>query len=244
MVSTNNVINKTVGATISGVTNTFTITNASNTASSAARQTIVVGGGSAADPTLNFNVSGVTNWEMGIDNSVNDNLTISQGTALGTNDVWRMTTAGIRTMPLQPSFWAGAGGAQNNVTGDATNYTIVFSSEQFDQGNNFDGTSTFTAPVTGKYFFYATTTLQNISAAHNKASLFFYKNGASVQALNLGNVGVFKDAANNYSVQASAFINLTAADTVTVVVQVAGGAKTINLLNDIAETKFTGYLVC
>lgn len=242
--SSNNPTNNKVGASISGVTNTFTVTNPSNTASSAARETITVGGGTAGDPTLNFNVSGVTDWEMGIDNSVSDNLTISQGTALGTNDVWRMNIAGQRTMPLQPSFWAGATVAQANVTGNATSYTIIFNSEQFDQSSSFDGTSTFTAPVTGKYFFYASTTLQNLTVAHNKGSLFFFKNGASIQALNLGNVGVYRDSANNLSVQASAFINLTAADTVTVVVQVAGSTKTITLLNDIAETKFTGFLVC
>ncbi len=167
MVQSNNAIYNTVGASISGVTNTLTITNPSNTASSAARETIVVGGGSAGDPTLNFNVSGATNWEMGIDNSVSDNLTISQGTALGTNDTWRMTTGGNNTKPLNCAFLCILTNDLNNVTGDGTNYQIVFDTLTYDQNSNITLANTsFSAPVTGIYQMSAnlrisSTTLQN-----------------------------------------------------------------------------------
>ncbi len=40
-----------------------------------------------------------------------------------------------------------------DLTGNGTVYTTVWDGERFDQGTNFDGTSTFTAPVTGKYLF-------------------------------------------------------------------------------------------
>ena len=165
MVESNNAINNTVGASISGVTNTLTITNPSNTASSAARTSISVGGGTASDPTLNFNVTGVTDWELGIDNNASDSLKISQGTALGTNDTWIMTTAGERTMPLQPAFLAQFTVAQNNVTGDSTSQTVNYTNVIFDQNSDYDGTNTFTAPVTGRYFFGAAVNFENVTAA-------------------------------------------------------------------------------
>lgn len=39
-----------------------------------------------------------------------------------------------------------------NVTGDGTEYTVIFDTEVFDIGADFNlGTSVFTAPITGKY---------------------------------------------------------------------------------------------
>ena len=55
------------------------------------------------------------------------------------------------TMAAQPAFSAYNGSAINNVTGNNTQYTCVFGTEVFDQNGDFDGTSTFTAPVTGRY---------------------------------------------------------------------------------------------
>lgn len=54
----------------------------------------------------------------------------------------------------QPSFLAYLNTSVNNVTGDATTYTIIFDTEVYDRGGNFTiGTSTFTAPITGLYQF-------------------------------------------------------------------------------------------
>lgn len=242
MVSTNNAINKTVGASISGVTNTFTVTNPSNTASSAARETIVVGGGTAADPTLNFNVSGVTNWEMGIDNSVNDNLTISQGTALGTNDTWRMTTAGQRTLPLQCTFLAYVTATQANVTGDATIYTVIFDTETQDIGNNYNNANgVFTAPVTGTYVFAACVNYSGISAAMIDVNTDFnYNNGTLLYHGLGGGATNMADPTGNLSCVASLILPLTAGDTMRVAAQLSGGAKTGSILG---STAVPGYRV-
>ena len=244
MVAANNAIDNTVGASISGVTNTLTVTNASNTASSAARETIVVGGGTAGDPTLNFNVSGVTNWEMGIDNSVTDNLTISQGTALGTNDVWRMTVAGERTMPLQPAFCAVLDSNDNNVTGDNTAFTIGSGNawtERFDQGGDFVTTGTFTAPVTGRYTFHIGVRVFNVTAAFtiyetllNTSNQFYFNN-------TLGAGKVF-DSRGHEGVGSSYLTDMDAADTATFVVSVSGGTKTVGVLGSAGSTYFQGAL--
>lgn len=82
--------------TTSAVTAIFA--NANSTSSSAHCQTdLRVAGASGGDPRSMYTVSGVLNWVQGIDNSVNDNFTLSAGANLGTNDVTRWTTAGVLT---------------------------------------------------------------------------------------------------------------------------------------------------
>lgn len=246
MVSANGVINNKVGSSISGVTNTFTVTNPSNTASSAARETIVVGGGSAGDPTLNFNVSGVTNWEMGIDNSVSDNLTISQGAALGTNDVWRMTTAGARTMPLQPAFLAFLSANIANVTGDGTTYTIISDTEIFDQGANYNNaTGVFTAPVTGRYQLNGAIEIDNLSAAHNDCDFNIFTSNRNYRISTTNAQSIAAVTPTLFFSNSSSFLtDMDAADTATLTVFVAGGGKTVNVIGGGPNTSFSGMLSC
>lgn len=248
MVSINNIINNTVGASNSGQTNTFTITNSSNTASSASRETITVGGGTAADPTLNFNVSGVTNWEMGIDNSSSDAFVIAQGTALGTNNVIQVTTAGEINYPLQPSFLAYVNPSVANVTGDGTTYTVIFNTEVFDQGSDYNNaTGTFTAPVTGKYFFNLTVGSNGLTAAMNLGTCSFSINaGASLWQMWTVNEGGALNGGNGASFSGSQILFLTAGDTVNVILRISGGAKTATVEGVSGVTRiciFSGQLV-
>ena len=58
----------------------------------------------------------------------------------------------------RPAFLVGADN-QLNVTGNGTDYDILWASEIFDQGSDF-ASNTFTAPSTGKYFLAATVKAQ------------------------------------------------------------------------------------
>lgn len=61
---------------------------------------------------------------------------------------------GITRSAHQPAFLAYLNTSVVDVTGDGTIYTVIFDTEPYDQGANFNlGTSTFTAPVTGRYRF-------------------------------------------------------------------------------------------
>ncbi len=62
------------------------------------------------------------------------------------------TTSVINTS--QPAFSAYLLTTVANVTGNGAAYTIIFDTESFDQGSNFNsGTGIFTAPTTGMYLF-------------------------------------------------------------------------------------------
>lgn len=247
--SANNPVNNKIGASISGVTNTFTVTNPSNTASSAARETITVGGGTAGDPTINWNVSGATDWEMGIDNSVSDNLTISQGTALGTNDVWRMDTSGRRIMPLQPCFNVYLNTGVTNVTGDGTSYSILFDTILFDQASNITlnsgGKTIFTAPVTGKYLFTSTVRATNMPFGSNNLIIALQLTGKDFRLYETNKI---PSSGDFISSGGSVCVNMTASDTAYIIVGVSGGAKTAGVggagAGPDAATFFSGFLIC
>ena len=239
MVKSSNAIYNTVGATISGVRNQLTITNQSNTASSAARMQTTVGGTSAGNPTINWDVGGgTTDFEMGINNTTSI-LTISNGTVLGTNDSWKMNTAGQRTMPLQPAFLATLSAIRTNVTGDGTLYTIVYDGVTFDQASSFSGGTTFTAPITGKYFFTFSLNIFNLSPAHTRA--FQSLPDFSATELNPANV---MSSAGNCTMLSSAFIPMTAGQTLKATITVFNGTKTVSTGGAGYDNYFTGWLVC
>lgn len=79
------------------------ISNTNNTSSAGAVMQIIVGGSSAFDPYLQLSVNGVTDWSVGIDNSVSDvlkigpNATPSTGTAAVMIDTSRNMTIGGAT---------------------------------------------------------------------------------------------------------------------------------------------------
>lgn len=146
------------------VSNSVENTDNTNTASHAAVD-MIVGGTSAGDPFVSFQIPSGANWSFGSDNSDSDKLKISQATTIGTNDCMVVTSAGEVTWPLTPSFLATAN-AQNNVTGDNTNYDVIFANEIKDQNADYDNTTgVFTASVTGSYAFTAVVYMDGFSGS-------------------------------------------------------------------------------
>jgi len=62
-------------------------------------------------------------------------------------------------------FQAYPSSGATNVTGAGTAYVGVYDTEVFDTANAFDGTSTFTAPETGKYLLTVTMAFSGVTAA-------------------------------------------------------------------------------
>lgn len=252
MVATNNAIFNTVGASISGVTNTLTVTNPSNTASSAAREVITVGGGTAGDPTINWNVAAATDWEMGIDNSDADKWKLAEGTALGTNDTIVAFTAGEVLKPRQPAFLVTLATHITNATGDGTTYLVKFDTVTFDVKSNYNvggpNAGLFVAPVTGVYQFSYSVGLYNLSPSHTNGDLLFVLNGATYYQGSSGNA-IAQSALGFVSWNMGLTIKLNANDTIGAVVRVFGGTKTVfiqatDVFAPITPTFFCGSLLC
>lgn len=149
------------GASNSGGTNTLTVFNSSNTASSAANIVANVAGGTAADPTFQATITSGQAWTWGLDNSDSDAFVLAASSSLGSSNVMRASTAGEINKPLQPAFLAYLNTTVTDVTGDGTVYTIIYDTEVYDQNSDFNlATSTFTAPVTGRYQFNFVSRLQ------------------------------------------------------------------------------------
>lgn len=76
------------------------------------------------------------------------------GTSLVTSSTATIDASNIMTNTAQPGFLAYLNTTVNNVTGDGTNFSIIFDTEVFDQAGNFDlATSIYTSPVTAKHRF-------------------------------------------------------------------------------------------
>lgn len=85
MVTINNATNNQVGASNTGVTNTFTVTNPSDTASSQANIVTTVGGTTAGDAWNQFSIGSTTSMALGLDNSDSDKLKITYAASASIN---------------------------------------------------------------------------------------------------------------------------------------------------------------
>jgi hypothetical protein len=232
--------NFTFTTATAGTTRSATVSNTdnTNTASNALVQ-ITSGGGSSGDPFITHTVTGATSFSHGIDNSASDAFKISQGTALGTNDTFIVQTTGEITMPLQSAFLA-SGALQSNVTGDSTVYTVQFTTEIFDQNNDFDGTSTFTAPVTARYNLGCEITANTLVAGNTQGIIQIITSNRNYN-LNL-NIGAIRNAANAIILNLNVLADMDAADTAIISFTVSGGTKTINVTA--TSTYFFGNINC
>lgn len=233
--------NLSVAAAVSGATLSATVSNTSNTASSNAAYFATVAGTTANDAFVQYAVSGTTTWTQGIDNSVTgDPYVLAASSALGTTNVMSITTGGAMSRPLHPCFLATKGTTQTNVTGDGTSVTVSYTTEVFDQSSSYDATDTFTAPVTGRYFFVAAVRADQLTVASTNYQLQFTATSGTL-------FNTFMNASSAQTsgliiFNASAIINMTAADTCKVTFITSGITKVVDLTTP--DAYFGGFLIC
>jgi len=181
----------------------------------------------SGDPYVNFQIGGTDEFVIGVDDDDSDALKINQGGAspsAGTN-VWKMSAAGERIMPLQPAFGALLSAADTNATGAGTIETVPFDTEEFDQGGDFNtGTYTFTAPVDGKYIFSACLSVADLGAsADNYRSRFVFSNALGNEDIfYFGSVTSIKSSNNVCKMAGSRIAEMDAADTIYMAMQITG----------------------
>jgi len=202
--------------------------------------------GASGDSFVQFDINGTGEFRVGVDDSDSDKFKISAGSALGTGDTFIMTANGERTMPLQPCFLAHRNGDIFNITGDGTVYSMVWDSEEKDQGGDFNGTTTFTAPITGQYRFICQVQLTQMSTSNTSAYIEFVASGDTYRS-DITNIGreIF---INNAPLEIETIIPMTASDTISVRFVVNGGTKVVDVQGNNGAGRsisyFSGFLIC
>ena len=126
-----------------------------------------------------------------------------------------------------PAFLAHPSGVLSNVTGDGTSYTVVFATEVFDQGADY-ATSTFTAPVTGRYQINVSLGIAGLTSSTTVVSLNIV---ASNRTFNVGYANPYacSGGGTDFTIPGSVIADMDAADTVHISISVHNGAKVVDL---------------
>lgn len=152
------------------------------------------------------------------------------------NNAERMhiTSAGEITKPTHPAFMAQPSSQQSDLAGD-TNVDVLMGTEQYDVGSNFSS-STFTAPVTGKYFLSFTLYGRQLAGGANYMEM-------SIDTSNR-NYTIIQEPSGTESVYAGGTVaviaDMDANDTANCRVTV-GGSSTFDVTT---SSRFTGALIC
>lgn len=156
------------------------------------------------------------------------------------------TNNAINQIGKLPAFMYTNNAAQNNVTGDGTQYTVIFNTQVYDATSSFDGTSTFTAPLSGLYHFNAGLWLGGtIDAGHVRALVSFitstgYEYRWDYNLYNESSPG------NGLNYTYATDFKMVAAETVVVKVMVGGSGKTVGILQSSPApycSYFSGYMI-
>jgi hypothetical protein len=149
--------------------------------------------------------------------------------------------AGNVTMPLQPAFFAYPNSNQSNISTGTS--TIVLNAERFDQGGDFNtGTSTFTAPVTGKYQFNLNIRIGSTldTAANFYRSQIITSNSDYYPTIMSPQ---FTADTNYWHITFSVLADMDAGDTAYTRVEQNGGSVQTDIDGGSTSTNFSGFLV-
>ena len=152
----------------------------------------------------------------------------------------RIDSTGAVTMPAQPAFLIGSVANQINI---GASVTVVFGTEIFDQNADVN-TTTFTAPVTGKYQFSGSVRVTQIDkgAAHIRVQINTSNRNYKFGLLDPDQV--FSVDPLYWCFPFSALADMDAGDTAHIEIVISGGAAQTDISGSTDYTYFSGYLAC
>ncbi|KKM91040.1 hypothetical protein LCGC14_1232470 [marine sediment metagenome] len=186
---------------------------------------------------------------QGVDKT-DSNIYKLQNSAIATfpsaDDIMNSDVDGLVKFPRTSAFFVNPLITRLNVTGDGTLFTIIFDSTQFDQDFNFDGTSTFTAPRSGRYVFTSVFLMEETGNA-TRIQFNIVTTGINFQHLRIRGSTVYDNSSNveRFQKNQTIFCNMDAGDTAFVTIQGDGlAADTEDIHNARRFISFNGFLNC
>lgn len=159
----------------------------------------------------------------------------------GGSDAVTVDSAGHVNLPLTSSFMATHSVVQTNATGNGTVADVEFTNEIYDQNADYNGTQTFTAPVTGRYLFTVNVDCEQTSGLTTGLIKLVTSNREYGSRL-----GQAADSSDRLGAQLSVVADMDASDTCKVTIQLVGvGADTADIAADGSSVKysFSGHLL-
>jgi hypothetical protein len=204
--------------------------------------------GASGDPKIVFDINGTDEWHIGVDDTDGDALKIGTGAAVGTNTALEISEAGIVSQPLRCAFSANLSGDVSNVTGNGTEYTVAFDTEDYDLNSDFNtSTGIFTAPEDGYYFFGSRVGLNNMdgNVSRVKVEIQFGVGTTDQLVYEEDYVTTITDSFDRRTYEVNGVIQLSANDTAKVDVTVSGMAgDTVDVEgSDLSYTTFYGWKI-
>lgn len=198
------------------------------------------------DSFIQYSINTTGKFRIGTDET-DDSFRISIGSALGTNDALKITSAGEVTKPLQPAFLAKRNSTLSNVTGDNTNYApIIFDSEIYDLNGDYNNsTGYFTAPVSGIYMFMAGLYVTGLTSSHTRGTVYIAATPRQFYVNDM-NYAAAMDSSNGLITSGCGILQLSATNTVRVGLLVRNGTKVVDIYGDATAdcfSYFCGYLI-
>ena len=160
----------------------------------------------------------------------------SADAAISWNTAMTIDNAGYVTKPLQPAFCSIAS-VQSNMALNSWQQ-IAFVNERFDQNDDF-ASSTFTAPVTGKYQLQVDVRLDQVDSA---ATYYQVRIATSNRAYHtICDMGRMSSDLSYWNFNLSVLADMDAGDTCVIEFIQANGTQQTDVDG---ESYFSGYLVC
>lgn len=127
----------------------------------------------------------------------------------------------------------------NNVTGDGTDYTIVYDTELDDSDTAFDGT-TYTAPLNGWYMVVLTVRLSSVTSSHTQIVPKITTSNRAYQLNQQQSAAPFPEEPSYNFTQ---LVDMEVSDTLTTQIKVGGSTKTVDLIGAAVSNVYTSLMI-